>query len=123
MDNVPLFDRKPSEFTFEDFKHLYDDGVSPVTFEYDEDLYEEFRETVLYGYKESVVGGLGTFRVLAQWCGGDGHEQGVVTEHVDSGVILMATGTYSSWDSSDWDGGLIEAEAFTFTETRYKEKK
>ena len=123
MDDVPLFDRKPSEFTFEDFKRLYDNEVSPVTFEEDDEMYETFREVIQYGStREQVVEGLGTFKTLADWSGGDGHPMGIVTTHVESGVILMLEGTYSSWDSSEWHG-LVEAEPFEFTETRYKEKK
>ena len=123
MDDVPLFDRKPNEFTFEDFKRLYETEVSPVTFEEDVDMYEYFRDAVLYGWsRDSVVEGLGTFRQLAEWSGGDGKPMGAVTQHLESGVIMMAEGTYSSWDSSDWDS-FVEAEPFEFTETRYKEKK
>lgn len=123
MDDVPLFDRKPSEFTFEDFNRLYEDQVSPVTFEYDESLYEEFRDSITYGStRDQGVEGLGTFKTRAEWSGGDGRPMGIVTEHLESGVTFMLEGTYSSWDSSEWDG-LVEVEPFTFTETRYREKK
>ena len=126
MDDVPLFDRTPAEFTFEDFKRLYDDQISPVTFEFDDDgdMYDDFRETVEYGWRSGhVIEGLGTFDQLAQWNGGDGRAQGNVIKHLESGTIMMVEGTYSSWGSSDWDGGLVEAGEFEFTETRYKEKK
>lgn len=124
MDDVPLFDRTPAEFTFADFKRLYDDEVSPVTFEHDDEMYESFREAIQYpyGHRDQEVEGLGSFHLLAEWSGGDGRPMGNVVQHVESGVILMIEGFYSSWDASEWDS-LVEAEPFTFTETRYQEKK
>jgi len=123
MDDVPLFDRQPSEFTFEDFKRLYDTEVSPVTFEEDTEMYESFRDAILYGWeRDQVIEGLGTFHLLSDWSGGDGKPMGKVTEHLESGVIMMVEGTYSSWDSSEWDD-MVEVEPYFFQETRYREKK
>lgn len=65
---------------------------------------------------------LGSFFPAANWNHGDGHEMSEVVRHVQSGKFFMRTGTYSSWDSSDWDTDWLEAKPYEFVETRYEPK-
>ena len=123
FEQEQLFDPKPpSSLTFEDFKNLWDyPHKSPLPDVEGDELIDEFRDEVLYMWRDSVtVEGLGEFTKLAEWSGGDGHEQGIVVQHVPTGIILMFLGVYSSWDSSSWDD-IVEAEPFEFRETRYRE--
>lgn len=50
---------------------------------------------------------------------GDGNELQKVFHFAEADVYVLLVGTYSSWDSSDYDTVTI-AEPYTFTETRYK---
>lgn len=54
------------------------------------------------------IHGIGHFETKTEWCHGDGHEMGILFQHKESGRFFMKTGMYSSWDSSTWDGPLLE---------------
>lgn len=69
-----------------------------------------------------VVEDLGTFWSVDEWNLGDGREMGEVVKHEESGKFFMRTGYYSSWDSSDWETGWLEAKPYEFVETRYEPK-
>ena len=120
IENVPLFDLFTAEdATEKQLLDAFNDGINPETGEYDESFQDELGD-VRHLWRQTKTP-IGTFLSVIEWNGGDGREQGIVVRHKESGILLMATGTYSSWDSSDWDDWVI-AEPFTFTETRYKEK-
>lgn len=108
------------ELTFKDIKAAIEDEINPATGEYDEEM-GAVRDTFLDGFEGYDDSPIGRFEALADWSGGDGHQMGRVSKHVPTGIIVMALGTYSSWDASDWDV-LVEAEPYTFTETRYQIK-
>lgn len=114
--------KTPEELTFADFKALYSDGIDPLTGEYDWELQERFIGAVEYevwGSDKELLGGL---EAVTSWNGGDGREMGCVTRHVPSGTLILASGWYSSWDSSSIDD-IYEAEGYTFSEFRYREKQ
>ena len=122
FDQPSLFEEKLEELTGEQIIKAVENGVNPWTGEYDDEFYEEVREPFLYGWGEYTKSPIGTFEEAADWNHGDGHEMGRVVLHKETGKYFMITGTYSSWDSSDW-GSVVEAEPYEFTETRYREKK
>lgn len=70
-------------------------------------------------YQGGTVPGMGEFRVVASWNLGDGHEQGVVFEHEESGRFFRATGWYSSWDTGEWQE-MDEVEPYQKVVTRYR---
>lgn len=63
----------------------------------------------------------GHFKSRDSWNLGDGHECGIVFEHVESGRLFRKTGWYSSWDSGEWDGPLTEVEAVEYTSFKYRD--
>lgn len=86
---------------------------------------DEHGEAELHGWRKDVaveVEGLGSFLPVDSWNLGDGREMGEVVKHVESGKLFMRTGYYSSWDSSEWGTGWVEAKPYTYTETRYAPK-
>jgi hypothetical protein len=50
---------------------------------------------------------------------GDGNDYDIAFEFIGLGIFALLTGTYSSYDSPEWDDVVI-AQPFEFKETRYK---
>lgn len=50
---------------------------------------------------------------------GDGNEYTICLSFVKLDLLVLLEGTYSSWDSPEWDS-VSFAEPFEFKETRYK---
>ena len=118
IENVPLFDLfKPDEASAAQLLAALNDSIDPNTGEYSEELSDELGDLKYAWRTESTP--IGTFENVTNWNHGDGHEQGQVVKHVESGLYFMITGTYSSWDSSDWEEWKL-ALPYQFTETRYK---
>lgn len=122
FENVPLpFEKvKPEELTGQQLVDAVTKGIDPSTGAADVGLGESLRDIVYWGYRSRSHTPLGSFEEVAEWSGGDGHPMGRVVRHVESDTYLMAEGTYSSWDSSDYDT-LVVAEPYQFVETRYRE--
>src|ERR1044072_1683802 len=103
IDNVPLFDLfTPADATAAQLLTAFNDSIDPETGEYSGELSDELSD-LHYLWRGSEVTSLGTFEKMSDWNHGDGHEQGIVVKHVESGLFFMSVGTYSSWDSSDWE--------------------
>lgn len=75
-----------------------------------------------WAYGDLYIDGFGTFENVKYWDEGDGRECGVVLKHLESGRYFAKLGTYSSWDSSYWDGDLVELEPVQVTVTKFKNK-
>lgn len=73
-------------------------------------------------YEGGELGKFGTFKEVASWNGGDGHEMGRVFQHEESGRFFKAVGYYSSWDASEWEE-LYECEPYEVVKTRYRKVK
>lgn len=58
--------------------------------------------------------------IIKDWCYGDGHEMGKVIKIGDQ--FWQVDGTYSSWDSSEWDD-IYEVEVYVEPTTMYRVKK
>lgn len=121
VEQPSLFEEKPAELTGEQIIRAIQEGFNPWTGVEDEEMRDGLNDDFYYGWKESSTP-IGTFVEIADWNGGDGHAMGRVVLHKESGRYFLATGTYSSWDGSEYDK-LVEAEPYEFTETRYREKK
>jgi len=106
---------------WEDFKRLWEDGTNPFTGEVDEELQGQFKEAIKYNWRDEVTP-VGTFAHVANWSYGDGHEQGNVVKHVETGTYLRISGVYSSWDSSQWNE-LAEVRPYEKTVVRYQTVK
>jgi hypothetical protein len=50
---------------------------------------------------------------------GDGNEWEIAFEFLNLNMFALLEGSYSSWDSPEWDS-VSHAEPFKFTETRFK---
>ena len=118
IENVPLFDLfTPEEATAQQLLDALNNGTDPSTGKDDDALSDGLGDIkYLWRTEETPIG---TFEKVTEWNGGDGREQGIVVRHVESGLLFMTTGTYSSWDSSDWNE-WVEAKPYLFTETRYE---
>lgn len=120
IENIPLFDMGTADtLTAKQIIDAVEDGVNPFTGEQDGALYDELHEAIHDCWREMSTP-IGTFESVTNWNGGDGREMGVVVKHRETDQIFMKTGIYSSWDSNDWDGPLVKAEPYAFTETRYR---
>lgn len=120
IENIPLFDMATvNTLTAQQIIDAVENGVNPFTGEKDYGLADELHDAIHDCWRE-VSTSIGTFESVTNWSGGDGHEMGIVVRHVETDQIFMKTGTYSSWDSNDWDGPLFKAEPYSFSETRYR---
>lgn len=118
IENVPLFDLFNAEqATAKQLLDALNDGIDPNTGQHSESLSDELGD-LTYAWRTEVTP-IGTFESRSDWNHGDGHEQGKVIEHIETGLCFMVLGTYSSWDNSDWDEWQL-AEPYAFTETRYR---
>lgn len=114
-------------FTAEDLKKYLFEGPDEEDFDPDTDDFDEAEEKWEeardeFFYEAGELPGFGLFNSVAQWNMGDGHEQGIVVKHEESGRFFKITGYYSSWDSSDWDE-LEEVEPYEVTKIRYRKVK
>lgn len=119
IENVPLFDLyTPEEATAQQLLDALNHGKDPRTGTEDDALSDELGD-IKYMWRRRDETPIGTFENMSEWNHGDGHEQGQVVKHVESGLYFMAIGTYSSWDASDWEEWK-QCFPFEFTETRYR---
>jgi hypothetical protein len=119
IENVPLFDlATPETLTPAQLMEAFENGIDPRTGQVDEDFHEDMREAILDMWRE-VQTPIGTFKSVTNWNLGDGHDMGLVAQHVETGMYILLEGTYSSWDGSEYDRVSV-AEPYTFTETRYR---
>lgn len=103
---------------WEDFKALWEDGTNPLDGTPDSELQETFKEAIKYSWRDEVTP-VGTFTEVVSWSYGDGHEQGKVLKHHETDTLFKLTGTYSSWDSSQWHE-LAEVRPYEKTVVRYE---
>jgi hypothetical protein len=50
---------------------------------------------------------------------GDGNEWTIALHFIECNMYVLLEGSYSSWDSPDWDS--VSHEPYEYTETRFKE--
>ena len=104
---------------WDDFKNLWQNGTNPFTGVDDVNLQESFKEVLKHAWREEEVENLGTFKEVDGWSLGDGHEMGRVVRHLETDTLFLLSGTYSSWDSSEWHS-LSMVEPYEKTVTRYR---
>lgn len=90
--------------------------------DYDEKHNDWYDEISDFMYGGGGLTGFGDFDAVASWNYGDGHEQGVVFRHKQSGRYFMVKGYYSSWDASSWES-VDEVEPYEVTKIRYRKVK
>lgn len=123
IENIPLFNLAEEEtLTAEQIIAAVERGKNPFTGEeFAGYQHDELRDTWYSGYPDREhETPIGPIYVIRDWGGvGDGSPMGRVVKHVPTGRVFLMEGVYSSWDSNEW-APIVEAEEYTFTETRWR---
>lgn len=81
-------------------------------------FYEVYNEYCWVARKERRKND-GRVKVVYDQHWGDGNDYQIALEFVEFKYIVLLDGTYSSWDSPQWDS-VSFAKPYTFSETRYR---
>lgn len=116
----------PETVTAEVLKAALCGTTDPRTMAYFEDPEYTFYDSVALGNWQEGTSvthpALGTITLLKVWGERtDETETGQAVRHEDTGKVYLATGVYFSWDGEPIDT-LVEAEEYTFTEQRWRQK-